>query len=61
MKERTSLVVKEGFFINPVVMMRAWSWFTCSAFVHFGSVEMGEAHGWCEEELTQTTINGSNF
>jgi len=61
MKERTSLVVKEGFFINPVVMKRAWSWFTCSAVVHFESVGMGEAHGWCEEELRQTTINGSNF
>lgn len=54
-------MVKEGFFMNPVVMMRAWSWFTCSAVVHFESVGMGEAHGWCEEEPRQTTINGSNF
>jgi len=61
MKERTSLVVKAGFFMNPVVMIRAWSWFTCSVVVHFGSEKMVEAHGWCEEEPTQTTINGSNF
>ena len=47
--------------MNPVVMIRAWSWFTCSVVVHFGSEKMVEAHGWCEEEPTQTTINGSNF
>lgn len=54
-----SLVVREGFLMNPVVMMRAWSWLTCCVVVHFGSVVsvgMGEAHGWCEE-LAHTSIN----
>jgi len=65
MQERTSFAVREGFLRNPVVIMRAWSWFTCSAVVHFGSVVsvgMGEAHGWCDEQLVaHTSINGSNF
>lgn len=49
-------MVKEGFFMNPVVMMRAWSWFTCSVVMHFGSVGMGEAHGWFDEQAN-TSIN----
>lgn len=62
---RTSLVVREVFLMKPVVMMRAWIWFTCSVVVHFGrsmSVGIVEAHGWCEEELAHTTsINGIEF
>ena len=57
--------MKELFLMRPVVVMRAWSCFTCCAVVHFGSkvsVGMVEDHGWCEGlEEAHTSIKDPEF
>lgn len=61
-KVRMSLVEREVFLMNPVVMRRAWIWFTSIWVLQIGrrtSVGSVEFHGWFE--IAQTNIKVEVF
>ena len=57
--------MKEGKSEEKKALVVGWVECKVCVVVHFGSVVsvgMGEAHGWCDEQLVaHTSINGSNF